>query len=42
MGGNTMTMRYTGVLSGENIKFKARRTDGQGTAQEFIAKRGIL
>jgi hypothetical protein len=35
--GNTITWNFTGVVSGDEIKFK--REGGRGAAQEFTAKR---
>lgn len=37
LGGNTMKWTYTGVVSGDEIKFK--REGGPGPVQEFVAKR---
>jgi hypothetical protein len=36
-GGNSVEQKYTGAVSGEEIKFK--REGGQGPAREFTAKR---
>ena len=36
-GGNTVEQKYTGAVSGDEIKFK--REGGQGPAREFVAKR---
>ena len=37
MGGNTVKMNFTGVVSGNEIKMK--QEGGQGQAREFVAKR---
>ena len=39
MQGNSMTMHYTGKVSGDQINFKAERQGGEGQAREFTAKR---
>ena len=36
-GGNSVEQKYTGMVSGDEIKFK--REGGQGPAREFTAKR---
>ena len=36
-GGNSVEQKYTGTVSGDEIKFK--REGGQGPAREFTAKR---
>jgi hypothetical protein len=36
-GGNSVEQKYTGAVSGDEIKFK--REGGQGPAREFTAKR---
>jgi hypothetical protein len=36
-GGNSVEQKYTGTVSGDEIKFK--REGGQGPAREFVAKR---
>jgi hypothetical protein len=36
-GGNSVEQKYSGVVSGDEIKFK--REGGQGPAREFTAKR---
>ena len=36
-GGNSVVQKYTGTVSGDEIKFK--REGGQGPAREFTAKR---
>jgi len=36
-GGNSVEQKYTGTISGDEIKFK--REGGQGAAREFAAKR---
>ena len=36
-GGNSVEQKYTGTISGDEIKFK--REGGQGPAREFVAKR---
>jgi hypothetical protein len=36
-GGNSVEQKYTGAVSGDEIKFK--REGGQGAAREFTAKR---
>jgi hypothetical protein len=36
-GGNSVEQKYTGAISGDEIKFK--REGGQGPAREFTAKR---
>ena len=37
--GNSMTMHYTGKVSGDQINFKMERQGGEGQAREFTAKR---
>lgn len=37
--GNSVTLHYTGTLSGDNINFKVEREGGEGRAREFTAKR---
>jgi hypothetical protein len=37
MGGNTVKLTFTGVVSGNEMKLK--REGGQGQAREFVAKR---
>ena len=37
--GNSMTLHYTGTISGDEIKFKMTREGGEGQAREFTAKR---
>ncbi len=37
--GNSMTMHYTGTISGDQINFKMEREGGEGRAREFTAKR---
>lgn len=37
--GNSMTMHYTGAISGDQINFKVQREGGDAPAREFTAKR---
>lgn len=37
--GNSVTLHYTGTISGDEIKFKMERQGGEGPAREFTAKR---
>jgi len=37
--GNSMTMHYTGTVSGDQINFKVQREGGDAPAREFTAKR---
>lgn len=37
--GNQMKVKYTGTVSGDQIKFTRMREGGQGHGQEFTAKR---
>ncbi len=37
--GNSMTMHYTGKVSGDQINFKMERQGGEGRSREFTAKR---
>ena len=38
-GGNEVKLMYTGVVSGDEIKFTRSREGGEGRTQEFTAKR---
>ena len=37
--GNKMTMKYTGTVSGEGIKFKVQSEGSDRPAREFVAKK---